>query len=263
MRLMSIASGSGGNAAYVGNDHTHLLIDSGVSRKRILDGLKRLDLSLNDITAILVTHEHSDHICSLGVIERTRSIPVYATGGTVRGILKSGILSPEKDIFNTISAGDEFIINDITVTAINISHDANEPVCYRFEDKASACAIVTDLGFFDKRTTDSLQNLDAAIIEANHDIRMLETGPYPYPLKMRIAGNTGHLSNEDSGKLISGILHDRMEYIALGHLSRKNNYSQLAKLTVEEQINAGNKYSSRDFRIDVADQEKGTDIYEF
>ncbi len=125
--------------------------------------------------------------------------------------------------------------------------------------------MVTDLGEYDDYLIDNLQNQSAIIMEANHDIRMLEAGPYPYPLKLRVAGNKGHLSNESSGRLLSRLLNDNMQYIALGHLSKKNNNKELARLTVEAEIDGDicNNYRSADFRIDIAEQDIGTPIYIF
>ena len=264
MRLMSIASGSKGNATYVGDDHTHILIDSGVSRKRILDGLKKLDLSLQDLTAILITHEHTDHISSLGILERTREIPIYTTEGTAAGIISSGILGSQSGLFRIVDSNVSFRIGELTVTALHTSHDAAEPVCYRLEQRGSSCAVVTDLGTYDSRLTMQLQGLSAMILEANHDIRMLETGPYPYPVKFRIAGDRGHLSNEVSGRLLTELLHEKLQYVALGHLSAKNNTKDLARMTVQYELSqcpAARKAS--DFRLDVADCDTGTGIYEF
>ena len=264
MRMMNIASGSSGNVTYVGSEHTHLLIDSGVSRKKILEGLKRLDLTLGDIDAILISHEHSDHISSLGVLERTREIPIYATSGTANGILKCGFVGENSGLFHNIDADSSFVIGDIMVTALKINHDAADPVCFRFDEKKSSCAVVTDLGEPTSYLKEHLTGLSALILEANHDIRMLETGPYPYPLKMRIGGRKGHLSNESSGKFLSEILHDDMKHIALGHLSEKNNTADLALLTAKTEIEyADNIYHAADFAIDIAHQTTGTEIYNF
>ncbi len=265
MRMMSIASGSKGNATYIGSDNTHLLIDAGVSKKKIVEGLKRLDISLEDLDAVLITHEHSDHIASLGILERTREIPIYATEGTLMQIHQKNCVEESSGLFNYITDGSQFTIGDINITAYKTSHDATQPVCYKFSDGCAECAVVTDLGEYDDYLIDNLQNQSAIIMEANHDIRMLEAGPYPYSLKLRVAGNKGHLSNESSGRLLSRLLNDNMKYIALGHLSQKNNNKELARLTVETEIDGDhyNNYKSSDFRIDIAEQDVGTQIYIF
>ncbi|MBQ9030766.1 MAG: MBL fold metallo-hydrolase [Parasporobacterium sp.] len=262
MRLMNIASGSSGNATYVGTDHTHILIDSGVSRKRIMEGLKRLDLSLKDLDAVLITHEHSDHIASLAMVEKASLIPVYTSEGTARQLQEKEMIPQE--LLHPVGKEQPFRIGDLRITALPTSHDAADPVCYRLSDGRSDCAVVTDLGTYDEALVRQLQGLDAVVLEANHDVRMLEAGPYPYPLKRRIAGKKGHLSNEDSGRLLSRILHDHLKYIALAHLSRKNNTEDLARLSVAWEIDLGEcSYRGDDFPIAVADQAVGTEIFMF
>ena len=198
------------------------------------------------------------------MLEKAAQIPVYTTAGTASVLLDKGILAKESDLLHTIGKDETFLIGDLGITALGTSHDAADPVCFRISCRESSCAVVTDLGEYDDHLLDSLKGLSAVMLEANHDIRMLETGPYPYPLKMRIAGKKGHLSNEVSGKLLEKLLHDDMRYIALGHLSKKNNHEELAKMSVAYEIDTGAQgYHASDFRIDVADQEHGTQIYEF
>lgn len=264
MRFMNIASGSAGNATYVGNDHTHILIDTGISRKRLTEGLKRLDLSWNDITGILITHEHSDHIASLAMVERQRPIPVYATQGTWNALTGKGKTESFREMLHAIRRDEDFTIGDISITALPVSHDAAEPVCYRLRDGNSSCAVVTDLGIYDSSLTQQLKDLSVLMIEANHDIRMLETGPYPYPLKRRIAGAKGHLSNESSGRMLSELLHDSLQHVVLGHLSQKNNYRELAQMAVEQEIDASDRpYQAKDFPIHIADPASGTVVFQF
>lgn len=262
--MMNIASGSSGNATYVGSGSTHILIDAGISRKRIAEGLKRLDLKLEDLDAILITHEHSDHISSLKTLENACRIPVYTTPGTARAIRRITGMQEMDDILHDIGKEETFRIRDLEITAFGVSHDAADPVCYRLQNGNSSCAVVTDLGCFDETLVKELAGLKALMIEANHDVRMLEAGPYPYPLKLRVAGNGGHLSNEYAGRLLSELLHDQMEYVALAHLSKQNNSPDLARITVDTEIDAAdNRYHAGDFRIDIADQKEGTSIYEF
>lgn len=254
MRIKNIASGSRGNATYIGSENTHILIDTGISRKRILEGLAQAGLSLADIDAILITHEHADHISGLGVLERTREIPVYATKGTIRGICSENICGDfNTDVFAPISADEPFCVGDISVLPISTWHDANEPVCFRLENGSSSFAVVTDLGECNDYLAENLSGLSGILLEANHDVRMLEVGRYPYYLKQRILGRFGHLSNESSGRFLSGLLHDNIKYIMLGHLSEENNTKELAQLTVELEIDAAdNVYKRDDFEICVA-----------
>lgn len=262
MRMMTIASGSSGNCIYIGSDKTHILIDTGISRKKITEGLKKADIDISDISAILLTHEHSDHIKGLGVIARKDNIPIYTTQGTWNGIeTASGIGDIDQELFNCIAADEEFTVNDLVVRPFRVSHDANEPVAYRVECEDKCMAVATDLGYYDDYIIDNLKNCNSMVIEANHDVNLLQVGSYPYYLKQRILGNQGHLSNESSGRLIDSLLHDKCENIFLGHLSRENNYDKLAFETVRCEIDmSSSRYKSDDFRISVAGRDCTSDI---
>ncbi len=254
MRLCSIASGSSGNCIYVGSECAHVLVDIGISGKKMETGLNSLELTGRDIDGILITHEHSDHIKGLGVIARRYGIPIYATGGTVDAMVRSGSLGkiPE-GIFHEIREDEPFLIKDLKVKPFTISHDAAQPVGYRLECGAHSVGIATDLGKYNDYIIENLQDLDALLLEANHDIRMLQVGKYPYYLKQRILGDRGHLSNENAGRLLCRLLHDNMKAVFLGHLSRENNYEELAYETVCSEVTLGdNPYKSKDFKIQVA-----------
>ena len=262
MRLCSIASGSSGNCIYVGSDNTHLLVDTGISRKRVEEGLKELEIKGEELSGILVTHEHADHIQGLGVFSRKYGIPIYATGGTLRGIqsYKSLGKMPE-GIYHEISADKEFTLGDITVHPFATSHDANEPCGYRFEQGGRKLAVATDLGKYNDYTVQNLKDLHAVLLESNHDIHMLEVGPYPYYLKQRVLGDRGHLSNELSGRLLCDILHDSLQNVLLGHLSKENNYAELAYETVKLEITLGdNPYKGDEIPISVAKRDSISEV---
>lgn len=254
MRMCSIASGSSGNCIYVGSDATHLLIDAGISGKRTEEGLKELGLSGRDLDGILITHEHSDHISGLKVLARKYEIPLYATGGTIDAISKmknAGDIDPE--LWVEVREDQRFTLKDLTINPLRISHDAAQPVAYRISYGSRRVAVCTDLGEYNDYTVECLKGLDAILLEANHDVNMLQVGPYPYPLKQRILGKRGHLSNENSGRLLCRILHDGLKYISLGHLSQENNLPELAYEAVRMEITLGdNPYSAEDFQIQVA-----------
>ncbi|MFQ6819077.1 MAG: MBL fold metallo-hydrolase [Blautia sp.] len=254
MRLCSIASGSSGNCIYVGSDCAHVLIDAGISGRRVEAGLNSLELTGRDLDGILITHEHSDHIKGLGVLARKYGIPIYATGGTVDAMVRSGSLGkiPE-GIFREIREDEPFLIKDLVVNPFTIPHDAAQPVGYRLECGEHSVGIATDLGKYNEYIIENLQNLDALLLEANHDIRMLQVGRYPYYLKQRIMGDRGHLSNENAGQLLCRLLHDNLKAVFLGHLSKENNYEELAYETVCSEVTMGdNPYKSKDFKIQVA-----------
>lgn len=260
MNLCSICSGSSGNCIYVGDSSTHIMVDAGASGKKMESGINEMDLSIKDMDAILITHEHSDHIKGLGVVARKYGVPIYATTGTIEAIKEMKQLGkiPE-ELFHEIKADQDFFIKDIMVKPFEISHDAAEPVGYRFEKGDRAIGIATDLGEYTDYTVDKLSGLDVLLLEANHDIHMLQVGSYPYYLKQRILGRKGHLSNETSGQLLSKILHDGLKTVLLGHLSKENNYEQLAYETVRLEIAmADNKYKPDDFPIYVAGRERNS-----
>jgi len=256
MRMCSIASGSSGNCIYIGTEATHLLVDAGISCKRTLEGLGQLGLTGRDIDGILITHEHSDHISGLGVMCRKFGMPIFATKGTISAIKRVSNLGEIDDsLFRVVREDEKFILKDITVNPMKISHDAAQPVAYRFQYGKKRMAVATDLGTYNEYIVENLRGMDALLLEANHDINMLQVGPYPYALKQRILGNKGHLSNELSGKLLSRLLHDNLKTVFLGHLSKENNLAELAYETVRLEISmADNPYKPDDFPIYVAER---------
>lgn len=262
MRLLSIASGSSGNCIYVGSDTTHILIDAGISAKRIEEGLNRLELTGRDLDGIFITHEHADHINGLGVLMRKYQIPVYATRGTIRAMIANKSLGKiEEDLFQVVDADCRMVLKDMSVNPMRISHDAAEPVAYRVGYGQKKAAICTDLGVFNDYTVECLKDMNVLLLEANHDINMLQVGPYPYYLKQRILSDKGHLSNENAGRLLNRLLHDELHTILLGHLSKENNLPELAYEAVRMEITlSDNKYRAEDFRIQVAKRSEPSDI---
>lgn len=254
MRLCSIASGSSGNCIYVGSEATHLLVDVGISGKRTESGLNSLGITGKDLDGILITHEHADHISGLGVMARKYGIPIYATKGTIEAILRVNSLGKiDTELFHEVQEDTKLVIKDLTVNPMRISHDASQPVAYRIAYGNKKIGICTDLGVYNDYTVECLKGMDAVLLEANHDVNMLQVGPYPYPLKQRILGDRGHLSNENSGKLLSRILHDKLQTIILGHLSKENNLPELAYEAVRMEITLGeNAYDANDFHMMVA-----------
>jgi phosphoribosyl 1,2-cyclic phosphodiesterase len=229
MRLCSLYSGSSGNSIYVGSDQTHILVDVGVSAKKIIEALAKVEIKPEEIDGILITHEHSDHIAGLGVILRKFGIPVYGTPKTLEAVAQYKSLGKvDMSLFHGVEPEQSFQINDMWIKPISTWHDAADPVCYTLMNEEKKVAIATDLGDYDDHIVDALSGADAMLIEANHDIRMLEVGPYPYPLKQRILSKRGHLSNERGGQLVRALLNDHIKGIYLGHLSKENNYPELA-----------------------------------
>ncbi|MFR8172259.1 MAG: MBL fold metallo-hydrolase [Marvinbryantia sp.] len=254
MNLCSIASGSSGNCIFIGTEQTSLLVDIGISAKQAETGLHTIDRTLKDIDGILVTHEHSDHIRGVGVAARKAGIPIYGTKGTLEAIKNCSSLGKiDEGLYREISPDEIFQVGDMEIVPFRISHDAADPVAYRVNSGEKSAAVVTDLGVYNDYIVDHLQGLDAVLLEANHDVRMLQAGVYPYYLKQRILSNHGHLSNENAGRLLCRILHDNLKSVFLGHLSKENNYEALAYETVCTEVTLGdNPYRANDFKIQVA-----------
>lgn len=262
MRLCSIASGSSGNCIYVGSDTTHILLDVGISGRKTEEGLNSLGLSMRDIDAIFITHEHADHINGLGVLARKYGVPVFATAGTIAAIRNTASLGEiDEALFQAVVPDEKYIVKDLTLSPMRTSHDAAEPVAYRVSYGKEKIGVVTDLGCYNDYTVECLKGLDVLYLESNHDIHMLEVGPYPYYLKQRIMGERGHLSNEAAGKLLSRLLHDDMQAVVLGHLSKDNNLPELAYESVRLEVSVSDtEYSGNDFPIYVAKRSEVSDI---
>ena len=237
MRMCSIASGSSGNCIYAGSDTTHILVDVGISGKKTEEGLKKLGVKPQELDGIFITHEHADHINGLGVMARKYGVPVYATKGTlnaIRGISSLGQI--DEGLFREVQADQKITVKDMTINPMRISHDAAEPVAYRISHGKKKVGIVTDLGTYNDYTVESLRGMNALLLEANHDVNMLQVGRYPYYLKQRILGDRGHLSNERAGQLLSELLHEGLEAVVLGHLSQENNLPELAYEAVRVEV---------------------------
>lgn len=237
MQLYSIASGSSGNCIYLGEEDGGILIDAGISRKRIVTGLERKGLSLDDIKAIFITHEHSDHISGLGPVLRKNPIPVYATADTVSAIWeKTNMNNISPELFHSIRPEEEIEAGEMLVRPFSISHDAVDPVSYMVRDGGQKLGMVTDLGYYDEAIVERLRDSNLLYVEANHDIHMLQAGPYPYYLKRRILSERGHLCNEMAAQLVTELVNDRLGQVILGHLSKENNYPDLALATVKNEV---------------------------
>ncbi len=241
MELASIASGSSGNCIYTGNKDTHFLVDTGISRKRILEGLDQIEVDPSTISGIFITHEHIDHIGGLGVFLRKYKVPVFATGRTIDQILSTKSLGKvDVNLFESITPDVPISINGVTIEASSVLHDAADPVCYTFKDEDSKVGIATDFGTYDDYLVEKMSGCQSLLVEANHDLNMLMVGPYPYPLKRRIMGNKGHMSNERAGEFLSKIIGKETKNILLGHLSKENNYGELAYETVKCELSMRN-----------------------
>ncbi len=232
IKFQSFLSSSSGNCTYVTNDNVHLLVDCGATGKYIIQCLERVGVVPEKLDAVFVTHEHRDHVSGVGVLARKYHMPVYATEGTwVHMESICGKIPSECQ--ERCKANGEFQIAGLKVRPFAIPHDAAEPVGYRFSDDGSVFTIATDLGHISDEVLEQLSGSDSVIIEANHDLEMLRSGRYPYPLKKRILGEKGHLSNDACGRLCTMLAKQGTRSFWLGHLSKENNVPSLAYETVK------------------------------
>lgn len=218
MRFASLGSGSKGNATLISDGETVVLVDCGFTRKEFELRLAQRQILPSELSAILVTHEHSDHASGVAVLARAYGIPVYATHGTFMTGKLDGI--PASRPFN---AGDEFAINNLKVKSIAVPHDAREPVQYVFESGEKSLGVLTDLGMVTPHIIDAFSACRALILEFNHDLEMLLNGPYPQALKRRVAGDFGHLNNNQSTEFLLRAEMPVLEQLVVAHISEQNN----------------------------------------
>ncbi len=231
LRFCPLFSGSSGNALYVGFEGTHLLIDAGMSGAKITSELARIGLSPDQLTAILITHEHADHITGAGILSRKYDLPIFANEGTWEAMRpKLGNIS-EKNI-RIFETGTDFPIDSFSITPFAIPHDAAEPVGYSLCVQDLKLCIATDLGTIKESWLKHLEGSDLVLLESNHDVDMLKASRYRYELKRRILGNKGHLSNDTAGKAAAELYKRGVRAIVLGHLSGENNFPELAYQSV-------------------------------
>ena len=224
LNFASLGSGSKGNATLVKSANSLLMIDCGFTIKETTRRLAILGHQPEEITAILVTHEHSDHIKGVGPFARKFKLPVYLTHGTMQydGLNKLSSI-------NIINCHKTFDIQDIEIMPVAVPHDAREPCQFVFRSARKTLGVLTDLGNITPFVIESYKNCDALMLECNHDPRMLSMGPYPPSLKLRVGGQWGHLSNHQAANLLRNIDHQQLQHLVISHISEKNNTEQLAK----------------------------------
>ena len=232
MEFYTIASSSAGNAALVCHEDTNILIDAGVSCRRITPTLTTLSLTLADLDGILITHEHIDHVRALGTLQKKCAVPLYASRGT------AAALDYPAERVHAFTPGDALTVGSLRALPFRTSHDARESVGYRIESDDGSLAVLTDTGCITDEAHDLALGADTLLLEANHDIEMLKTGPYPYPLKRRILGEYGHLSNEAAAEFAVECVRAGTSDILLAHLSGENNTPSLAEYAVGRALQA-------------------------
>lgn len=260
IRLSILASGSTGNATYVETDQTCLLIDAGLSGKKIEGLMKSIQRDCADLDAILVTHEHSDHIKGVGVLARRYQLPIYANAKTWQAMEnKLGKISPDqKFIFDTEKT---LTFGDLDVFSFGVSHDAIDPQFYSFHKRDKSFVMLTDTGYVSDRMRGMLRDADVYLFESNHDVELLRYGAYPWHLKQRILSDKGHLSNEDGALALAEMVGDATKRVYLGHLSQENNIKDVARQTAVDILEVKDVGVNHQFFIYDTDPGKANDLY--
>jgi phosphoribosyl 1,2-cyclic phosphodiesterase len=248
MKFSVLASGSSGNSLFIESDRLRVLVDAGLSGKQMAERLERIGVDPCTLSAIFVSHEHIDHVRGLGVLARRHRIPVYMNESTWKNLPSSVGEIPEP-LLHFLESGAALELEDLLVEPIPVSHDAAEPVGYHFRHGQETLAIVTDLGYVSRRIMDRVRGTDTLIWESNHDTEMLRMGSYPWNVKRRILSDVGHLSNEDAGEALTEILRGAGENVYLAHLSKDNNMSELAHLTVRNILEEAGFRTGRDVHL--------------
>lgn len=251
MKLKSLKSGSKGNASLVYTKNTKILVDCGISGKAVKEAMAQIDISPEEINGIVVTHEHYDHIKGIGVMMRRYDIPVYANSMTWTAIMQNDLGKLNDKNIKIFEGVEPFVIGDISINPFKIPHDAAFPVGYAFDDGRTRAAVATDMGMLTEEVFRAIGGCKEVLVESNHDINMLEIGPYPYQLKRRILGSYGHLSNDDAAKAAELLVRMGTENIMLGHLSEENNYPGLAYETVRTGLAQAGIEVNRDLTLAV------------
>ncbi|MBP1917585.1 MBL fold metallo-hydrolase [Youngiibacter multivorans] len=249
MIFCSLYSGSSGNSIFTGSEKTKVLIDAGLTGKSIISALENIGENPAELKGILVTHEHVDHIKAIGILSRRFNIPVYANAKTWQA-MQSCIGNVSESNIRVFDRS--FIIGDLEVSTFRVPHDAAACVGYTISDGKKSVSVATDIGVFTEEIRLGVKDSDLILLESNHDIEMVKFGPYPYPLKRRILGELGHLSNVDSGLAALELLRSGKKKIVLGHLSGTNNVPELAYKTVENILIEGGLTLGADVDLSLA-----------
>ena len=264
LAVCSLASGSSGNCFLVKTENTAVLVDAGISGRQAASGLSGLGLSLGDIDAVLITHEHSDHIKGLKPVCKASGARVYASRGTLCGI----DFAAELTDVQSFCPGEEFSVGDLTVRSFATSHDAAEPCGFSFLSEGKQVSIVTDTGCVTWEVFDQMRTADVLILESNHDESVLRMGRYPWFLKQRILSDKGHLSNEAAANALLEVLRAEAEsgnakrrLVLLAHLSKENNFPEMALQTMSNILSAGGFEPGPDLQIKVLSRSQPSPLY--
>nr|WP_268912211.1 MBL fold metallo-hydrolase [Lentilactobacillus sp. SPB1-3]MCZ0976318.1 MBL fold metallo-hydrolase [Lentilactobacillus sp. SPB1-3] len=259
MKISVLASGSTGNVTYIETPQRKILLDAGLSGKKIANLMQSIGRDINDVDSLLVTHEHSDHRQSVGVLARKYDLNVYANEGTWNAMDgKIGKMPAEK--MNLFPANTVKTFGDLDIESFSVSHDAAEPQFYVFHHNNKSFVVLTDTGYVSDRMEGIIKDSEGYLLECNHDIEMLQNGDYSWPLKQRIMSDRGHLSNVDGANTMLDIIGNRTKKIFLGHRSQHNNMKTLAHLTVSSILTDHDLAVNHDFQLLDTDAESASPL---
>lgn len=253
-----LASGSKGNSTYIRAGKYSVLIDAGLSGRALEERMAALDLDIKALNALLITHEHKDHIKGIGVLSRRYDLPIYANDGTWAEAESE--LGKIKAKNRRVFSGD-FIVGDLKFSPYDIYHDAAQPVGYICQAAGKKIVLATDTGVISEEIAARIKGADLFVLESNHDLEMLMTGKYPYFLKNRIKGSEGHLSNDDTAALLPTLLEENFPTVVLAHLSAENNNPKVAYITINNALKEAGFKVGEDLRMGCASQDKTTPLF--
>ena len=257
LEFCSLYSGSSGNSLLVKTENTNILIDAGVSSKKIETALNSINIDPSSLDGILITHEHTDHVQGLGTFAKKYDLPVFVNQKTLDAMPKQKEKISEKNI-NLIKIEEKFEIKDLKIKPFAIPHDAVNPCGFNIFKDNRKISIATDIGHMSNGIIKNLEDSLFILLEANYDPEVLKFSRYPYQLKTRIAGPTGHLSNEMAGKTISYLLKSGLKQAMLGHLSKESNFPELAYKTVIDELMPN--FSENNFKLSVAKRDESSPL---
>lgn len=259
LKFCSLYSGSSGNCQFIKTQNTTILVDAGLSGKKIQNGIANIGEDPKNVDAIFITHEHMDHIQGAGILSRRLDIPVYANEKTWEAM--SPIIGDVKS-HNIKIINETVEVGDLTLQVFDISHDAVNPVGYNIYYKNKKISLVTDTGCINDNIINCIKDSELLLIESNHDEDMVLIGPYPWPLKRRVLGEFGHMSNDTAGNLVSKVIKKGREIVLLGHLSKENNFPELAYKTVENILKENGIDVNPGVNLDMTYRDRSSKVYE-
>ena len=257
LRISVLGSGSRGNSAWIATERTRLLVDAGLSKRETFARLAAIGERPEACDAIIISHEHADHVCGIRKLAMDLGCPIYINDGTRAAIAWSAKITA----FEKVVAGEKFVVGDIEVTPFSVPHDATDPVAFTFSAEGLKIAVVTDLGFIPEHVKQHLRGCQLLVFESNHDTEMLRVGPYPWFVKQRVMSRHGHLSNDLTAEFLMDGYDGGAQVLVLAHLSESNNHPEIARLTALQALERRSDGASPELHL--ATQDAPTKVFQW